>query len=57
MKDCHAQDMWWYTDLISIVYRPEKKAEKVIKNWKWHFLIFQLLKISNINTGHKSKVV
>ena len=53
--------MWWYTDLI---YRPDvqftdqkKTAKKVTKNWNWPFLISQLLKIFNINTDHKSKMV
>ena len=35
----------------------KKTAKKVTKNWNWPFLISQLLKISNINTGHKSKMV
>ena len=53
--------MWWYTDLI---YRPDvqftdqkKTAKKVTKNWNWPFLISQPLKISNINTGYKLKMV
>ena len=53
--------MWWYTDLI---YRPDvkfkdqkKTAKKVTKNWSWPFLISQQLKISNINTDDKSKMV
>ena len=34
-----------------------KTTEKVTKNWNWPFLISQYLKISNIKTGHKSKMV
>ena len=48
--------MKWYTDLICTIYRPEKTTEKVTKNWNWP-LISQQLKISNINTGHNSKMV
>ena len=47
-----------------MIYRPDlynlqirKTAGQVTKNWNWLFLISQLLKISNINTGHKSKMV
>ena len=39
------------------IYRPEKTAKKVTKTWNWLFLISQLLKISNINTDHESKMV
>ena len=35
----------------------KKTAKKVTKNWNWPFLISQPLKISNINTGHKLKMV
>ena len=35
----------------------KKTARKVTKNWNWPFLISQPLKISNINTGHKFKMV
>ena len=35
----------------------KKIARKVTKNWNWSFLISQPLKISNINTGHKFKMV
>ena len=35
----------------------KKTAKKVTKNWNWPFLISQQLKISNINTGHKFKIV
>ena len=45
--------MWGHTDQIYTIYRPEKTAEKVTKNWIWPFLISQLLEISNINIGHK----
>ena len=45
--------MFWYTDLICTIYR----TKKVTKNWNWPFLMSQQLKISNIKTGHKSKVV
>ena len=48
----------------SIVYRPDKYnlqartlAFPVTKNWNWPFLISQQLKPSNINIGHKSKIV
>ena len=47
----HVQNMWWYTELIWTIYRTEKKAKKVTKNWNWPFLIPQLLKTSNINTA------
>ena len=48
-----------------MIYRPDlqtwctiyRAAKKLTKNWKWSFLISQLLKISSINTGHKSKMV
>ena len=43
--------------LICTIYRPEKTTKKVTKNWNWPFLISQQLKISNINTGHKSQMV
>ena len=46
-----------HTDQIYTIYRPEKTAEKVTKNWIWPFLISQLLEISNINIGHKFKIV
>ena len=49
--------MWRYTDQICTIYRPQKTARKVTKNWNWPFLISQPLKISNINTGHKLKMV
>ena len=49
--------MWGYTDQICKIYRPEKKARKVTKNWNWPFLKSQRLKISNINTDHKFKMV
>ena len=49
--------IWEYTDQICIIYRPEKKARKVTKNWDWPFLISQPLEISNINIGHKFKMV
>ena len=39
------------------IYWPEKTARKVTKNWNWLFLIFQQLKITNINIGHKFKIV
>ena len=39
------------------IYWPEKTARKVTKNWNWPFLIFQQLKITNINIGHKFKIV
>ena len=39
------------------IYRPEKAAKKVTKNWNWPSLISQLLKTSNINTSHKYKMV
>ena len=46
------------------IYRPDlynlhttKKARKVTKKWNWPFLTSQPLKISNINTGHKFKMV
>ena len=42
-------------DLYNLQAR-KKTAKKVTKNWNWPFLISQLLKISNINTGHKSKM-
>ena len=35
----------------------EKTTKKVTKIWNWPFIIFQQLKISNINTGDKSKMV
>ena len=35
----------------------KKTTKKETKNWNWPFLISQQLKISNINTGHKSKMV
>ena len=35
----------------------KKTARKVTKNWNWPFLISQTLKISNINTSHKFKMV
>ena len=35
----------------------KKTTEKVTKNWNWPFLISQQLKISNIDIGHKSKIV
>ena len=51
-----------------MIYRPDlqtwskftdqkKTAKKVTENWNWPFLISQLPKMSNINTGHKSKMV
>ena len=39
------------------IYKLGKTAKKVTKNWNWPFLISQLLKISNINTDHESKMV
>ena len=57
----HVQNMRWYADLISrpdVQFTDQKKMlKKVTKNWNWPVLIFQLLKISNINTDHKSKMV
>ena len=47
--------MWGHTDQIYTIYKPEKTAEKVTKNWIWPFLISQLLEISNMNIGHKFK--
>ena len=44
------------TDLYNLQTR-KKTARKVTKNWNWPFLISQPLKISNINTGHKLKMV
>ena len=35
----------------------KETTKKVTKNGNWHFLISQQLKISNINTGQKSKMV
>ena len=35
----------------------KETAKKVTRNWNWPFLIFQQLKISNINTGDKFKMV
>ena len=35
----------------------KKTTKKETKNWNWAFLKIKLLKISNINTGHKSKIV
>ena len=35
----------------------KKTARKVTKNWNWPFLISHTLKISNINTDHKFKMV
>ena len=29
----NVQNMWWYADLICTIYRPEKTAKKVTKNW------------------------
>ena len=49
--------IWRYTDQIYIIYIPQKKARKVTKKWNWPFLTSQPLKISNINTGHKFKMV
>ena len=48
-----------------MIYRPDlynlhtrkKTAKKVTKNWNGPFIISQQLKISNINTGHKSNMV
>ena len=34
-----------------------KTAKNVTKKWNWPFLISQPLKISNINTSHKFKIV
>ena len=39
------------------IYRPATTAKKVTKTWNWPLSISQLLKISNINTGHESKMV
>ena len=42
----------------SVQFTDQKKAaKKVTKNWNWPFLISQPLEISNINTGHKFKMV
>ena len=43
-------------DLYNLQTR-EKTTKNVTKNWNWPFLGSQLLNISNINTGHKSKMV
>ena len=48
-----------------MIYRPDlhnlptrkKTAKKVTRYSNWPFLIFQQIKISNINNGHKSKMV
>ena len=57
----HVQNMRWYADLISrpdVQFTDQKKMlKKVTKNWNWPVLIFQLLKISNINTDHKSNMI
>ena len=44
------------TDLYNLQTR-KKTARKVTKNWNWPFLISQPLRNSNINTGHKLKMV
>ena len=46
-----------------VKFNDQKKIAKKLKlrinitNWNWPCLISQLLKISNINTGHKFKIV
>ena len=53
---CSKYVMTYRPDLYNLLTR-KKTAKKVTKNWKWSFLISQQLKISNINIGHKSKMV
>ena len=36
--------IWVFTDQICTIYRQEKAARKVTKNWNWPFLISQPLK-------------
>ena len=40
-----------------VQFTEQKKTKKETKNWNWSFLISQQLKISKINTGHKSKMI
>ena len=44
--------MIWFVQFTD----QKKAAKKVTKNLNWPFLISQLLKTSNIITGHKSKM-